>query len=135
MPLQTAVAIAAALLSFTADGNRVTLTLDSGAADLTWINDSAFRFRRTLEGRLPEPLLLSSRLIEVSISKKQLLLSVRQLDGKPLMRDATPPEAIAGGVEWTRVSPEAPFYGLGPRSEPEFDLRGKSVDTDRPFLL
>jgi hypothetical protein len=83
----------------------------------------------------PEAVVITSRLVELSISKKGVLVTVRQHDGGPLMQDASPPVSVAGGVEWTRVAPPGPFYGLGPRSDLELDLRGKQIDTDRAFLL
>ena len=153
MPLQAAAAVVATLVSFAADGNRIALNLDRGSAELVWINDSTFRFRRSLAGPLaewrpakpeavafqihetPGALRVFSRLIEVSIAKKQLLITVRQRDGTPLMQDASPPQPSADGVEWSRVSPPGAFYGLGPRPEPELDRRGKDIETHRAFLL
>jgi hypothetical protein len=153
MPLQAAAAVAAALISFAADGDRITLTLDRGAAEVAWVNDGAFRYRRTLDGPLPEArppkhdpvaiqihetpdrLLISSRLIEVSVSKKLLLIGARAIGGDALMQDGGPPQVVAGGVQWSRVSPAGPFYGLGPRAEPELDLRGRVIETDHPFLV
>jgi len=151
--MQAAAALVATLVSFAADGNRFVLNLDHGAAEVTWINESTFRYRRVLEGALPEwrpakgdlvalqvkdtpdALLISSRLIELSIAKKGVLISVRQRDGTPLMQDAEPAAATANGVEWARRAPPGPFYGLGPRPEMELDLRGKRIETDKAFLL
>jgi len=153
MPLQAAAAVAAALISFAADGDRVGLTLDRGSAEMVWIDDGAFRYRRTLDGPLPaapppkhdpvaiqvkdtpERVLISSRLVEVAISKERLLLSVRAIGGDALMQDAGAPQSVPGGVEWSRVSPPGPFYGLGPRAVPTLDLRSSVVDTDHPFLV
>jgi len=158
--MQAVGVVIAALISFAADGNRIALKLDHGAAEITWVNESTFRYRRTLVGQAmppvqpaegrpladtdlvpleiketPDALVILSRLIELSVSKKGVLLSVRQRDGTPLMQDAEPPVTTGDGVEWTRTSPPGPFYGLGPRAEPELDLRGKRIETDRAFLL
>jgi hypothetical protein len=151
--MQAAGVVVAALVSFAVNGNRVTLKLDHGAAEVVWLDESTFRYRRVLEGALPEwqppkrdavplqvkdspdALRISSRTIELAISRKDLLVSVRDNSGKELMRDAGPPDTTGNTVGWRRVSPPGPFYGLGPRAEPQLDLQGKEIETQRPFLL
>jgi hypothetical protein len=151
--MQAAGVIVAALVSFAVNGNRVALQLDHGSGEIVWLDERTFRFRRALDGALPQwqapkrdavqlqvkdsadTLRISSRVVELSIPKKDLLVSVRDTAGKELMRDAGPPEQVAGTVVWRRVSPPGPFYGLGPRAEPVLDLRGRAIETARPFLL
>ena len=151
--MQAAGVVVAALVSFAVNGNRIVLRLDHGAAEVVWLDESTFRYRRVLDGALPawqpskrdavplevkespHSLRISSRVIGLEISKKDLLVSVRDRGGKELMRDAGTPEAAGVGVAWRRASPPGPFYGLGPRAEPQFDLRGKEIETERPFLL
>lgn len=151
--MQAAGVVVATLVSFAVNGNRIVLKLDHGAAEVVWLDESTFRFRRVLDGSLPEwqpprrdavplqvkdspeALRISSRVIELAISKRDLLVAVRDSGGKELMRDAGPPEPTGGGVALRRVSPPGPIYGLGPRAEPQLDLRGKEIETDRPFLL
>jgi hypothetical protein len=153
MPPQ-ALAAVATLLSFAPQGNRIEFHLDRGSAEMVWLTPSSFRFRRALEGRLegirvpePEPVTLAiddapgrvavrSRFLEVSIQKSGLLVRVRRLDGTPLMTDLTEPRAAERGVVWERQSPPgAQFYGLGPRTAEDFDVRGSAVDTEVPFLV
>lgn len=153
MPYQ-ALAALATLLTATPHGNRVELALDRGSAELVWLSPSTFRFRRVLEGDLPKsdsptrdlvPIEISdsptavklrSHEIEVTIRKKGALVSVQRFDGAPLMEDLSEPRSEAAGVIWERRSPAgAEFYGLGPRTEGEFGLRGRSVRADRPFLI
>ena len=52
------------------------------------------------------------------------------------MLDLSDARSEAGGVVWERRSlPGASFYGLGPRTDATFDLRGKSVRAEVPFLV
>lgn len=153
MPAQ-ALAAVATLLGFVPHGNLVELQLDHGSAELVWITPSTFRFRRVLEGPLPaakskesDPVTvqaddvpgavrLRSRYLDVVIQKHGLLLRVRRLDGTPLMTDLSEPRSEAAGVTWERQSPlGAQLYGLGPRTDTVFDLRGKSLRAEVPFLL
>ena len=53
MPAQ-ALAAMATLLACVPHGNRIELQLDRGGAELLWVTPSTFRFRRTLDGLLPE---------------------------------------------------------------------------------
>src|SRR5579862_883359 len=153
MPPQTLAAVAT-LLSFVSNDNRIELRLDRGAAELVWVSPSTFRFRRTLDGPLPnlktenrapvavdideEPGLVRvrSKFLEVSIQKRGLLVRVRRFDGSPLMTDLTEPAASNGAIAWERESPAgARFYGLGPRTDLGFDLRGKTAVGPSPLLL
>ena len=134
MPPQ-ALAAVATLLSFAAQGNRIDFKLDHGAAELTWVSDNTFRFRRSLEGPLPAAatetpkpvevnvddlpgvVRLRSKRIEVRIQKHGLLVSVNGPDGQQLMTDVSEPHAVpGGGVEWERAMPPGVrYYGLGAR--------------------
>ena len=153
MPPQ-ALAAVATLLAFLPHGNRIELQLDRGNAELIWITPSTFHFRRVLNGPLHpsaeaahEPvaittddtggqLRLRSRLIEVTIEKQGVKVGVRRLDGTPLLLDLSEARSEAGGVIWERQAlPGAAFYGLGPGTDGGFDLRGKSVRAEVPFLL
>ena len=52
------------------------------------------------------------------------------------MQDLTEPRSEAAGVTWERSCRRAPtFYGLGPRLEATFGLRGKSMRAESPFLV
>lgn len=152
MPPQ-ALAALVTLIGVAPHGNRVELRLDRGAGELVWVTSSAFRFRRTLDGALPEAktpgeqpveveieelpgtVRLRSKFIEVSIQKNGVLVRVRRLDGSPLMADSTEAAPAGASVEWERqIRPEARHYGLGPRADSTFDLRGKTPRPDSPFL-
>jgi hypothetical protein len=153
MPPQ-ALAAVATLLSFAPHGNRIELQLDRGSAELVWVTRGTFRFRRVLEGPLPpvawtdrKPVALQtedspdavrfrSKALEVTIRKQGLLVRVSRLDGAPLMNDLSPPRSEAGGVAWERQALSGvAFYGLGPRTDPTFDTRGKSLRAETPFLI
>jgi hypothetical protein len=150
-----AVAAMAMLLGFAVHGNRVELRLDHGSAELVWLTPSTFHFRRVLDGPLrhapeesareafpvqsedaPGELRLRSRLLEVTIARQGLLLSVRRINGPTLMVDLTAPSSEAGGVAWERqMQPGADFFGLGPRTDPTFSVRGKSLAAEIPLLV
>lgn len=149
-----ALAAVATLLSFAPHGNRIELQLDHGSAELEWVTASTFRFRRVLSGRLPDvksketeavaiqaddvpgAVRLRSKYLDVTIQKHGLLVRVRKLDGSTLLADLSEPRSEAAGVTWERQSPAgAQLYGLGPRVDAVFDLHGKSVRAEVPFLL
>ena len=148
-----ALALAATLVSFAVSGDRVEFTLDYGRAEITWLTANTFRYRRSLEGPLepvrasagavkltvretPAGVLLSSGVIEVEVSRRGALVSVRKPDGSPVMSDATEPKTEDGRVVWHReMPPEVRLYGLGARAGSGFDLRGRAVAADVPFLF
>jgi hypothetical protein len=149
-----ALAVLATILGVTPHGNQVAVRLDHGSAELVWVTPSAFRFRRVLEGALPEvdrpadepvqfevddttgSVRLRSKFIEVTLQKRGALVRVRRLDGTVLMTDLSEPQESGSGVAWDRqMFPEARYYGLGPRTDAAFDLRGKSAQPESPFLF
>jgi hypothetical protein len=148
-----ALAALATVLAFTPHGNRIDFQLDRGAAEIVWLSPSSFHFRRSLDGPLaarkaavssvtlevddtPAAVLVRSPFVEVTIRKRGVLVRVRALDGTPLLSDAGEPVAAGAGVEWERESPAAVrYYGLGPRTDVFFDLRGKLQASDAPFLF
>jgi hypothetical protein len=138
MPAQ-ALAAVATLLSFAPHGNRVEFQLDHGSAELVWATSSTFRFRRVLEGPLPavkpkggeakdsEPVTITADDLPGAVRLRSRYLDVAIL---------TEPRSEAAGVTWERQSPSgARLYGLGPRTDTVFDLRGKSIRAEVPFLL
>jgi alpha-glucosidase (family GH31 glycosyl hydrolase) len=152
MPPQ-ALAALVTLIGVVPHGNRLELKLDHGAGELVWVTPSAFHFRRVLEGALPDAtppaqgpveveveelpgqVRVRSKFVEVSIQKNGVLVRVRRLDGAPLMEDASEAQPSGAGVSWERsMRPESRYYGLGPRPEDAFDLRGKTAQPDEPFL-
>jgi hypothetical protein len=153
MPAQ-ALAAMATLLACVPHGNRIELQLDRGGAEMLWVTPSTFRFRRTLDGLLPELqaanrerveveiddtpgiLRLRTKFLDIAIQKHGVLLRVRRADGVPLMTDLSEPEPAAGGVTWDRqMAPGEEFYGLGPSTDPGFGLRGKVVRAEVPLLI
>jgi hypothetical protein len=135
-------------------GNRIELQLDRGSAELIWISPATFHFRRVLNGPLHpsvetahEPVAIStedsggqlrmrSRVLAVTIEKQGMKIAAQRLDGTSLILDLTDARSEAGGVVWERQAlPGASFYGLGPRTDATFDLRGKSVRAEVPFLV
>jgi hypothetical protein len=153
MPAQ-ALAAMATLLACVPHGNRIELQLDRGSAEMLWVTPSTFRFRRTLDGILPElqaavrepvevaiddtpgTLRLRTKFLDIAIPKHGVLLRVRRVDGVPLMTDLSEPAPAAGGVTWERQAlPGVEFYGLGPSTDLDLGLRGKMVRADVPLLI
>jgi hypothetical protein len=149
-----ALAALATLLAFVPHGNRIELQLDRGSAELIWISPATFHFRRVLNGPLHpsaevahEPVAIStedtggqlrvrSGVLAVTIQKQGMKVAAHRLDGTPLMLDLTDARSEAGGVIWERQAPPgASFYGLGQRTDATFNLRGKSVRAEVPFLV
>ena len=149
-----ALAVLATILGASPHGNQIEVRLDHGSAELVWVTPSAFRFRRVLEGRLPEEaaknrepvqfevddtagaVRVRSRFVEVTLQKRGALVRVRRLDGSPLMTDLTEPQPSGTGVTWDRqLFTEARYYGLGPRADAVFDLRGKTAQPEAPLLF
>src|SRR5207245_8564336 len=123
-------------------------------AELRWLSPGTFRFRRVLNGELPKiawtdrdpvaietadtpaAVRLRTRALEVTVSKRGVLVEVRRVDGVPLMQDLSEPQSEAVGVIWERqVAPGIDFFGLGPRTDPTFALRGKNVRAETPMLV
>ncbi len=76
-----------------------------------------------------------SRFIEVSIRKSGVLVRVQRLDGAPLMEDLSEARESGSGVTWAReLRGAARYYGLGPRADSVFDLRGKTAQPESAFL-
>jgi hypothetical protein len=145
-------AILATVLGVASHGNRIELKLDRGSGELVWVTPSAFRFRRVFDGMLaqmkdrdavpydvddtPGAVRVRSKFIEVTIQKRGALVSVQRSDGSKLMSDLSEARSTGNGVEWDReLLPQARYYGLGPRADAVFDLRGKSPQPDTPFLF
>jgi alpha-glucosidase (family GH31 glycosyl hydrolase) len=154
MPTQS-LAAAALLASVAIHGNRVELQLNQGAAEIAWVTDSTFRLRHALAGTLPADVTpqkqavavrametpgaytISSKLLDVTLHKHGLLVEVRHRDGAVLMRDLSEARPRAdGGVAWERAAhPSDRFFGLGPRADSTFDLRGKVVRRAMGMLI
>jgi alpha-glucosidase (family GH31 glycosyl hydrolase) len=139
------------LLGVIPHGNRIELKLDHGAGEMVWVSASAFRFRRTngplrVTAMAAEPVEVEvdetpalvrvrSKFVEVTIQKSGVLIRVRKADGTPLMADLTEAEESGGRVSWTReMQAGVRYYGLGPRVDAGFDLRGKTARPESPLL-
>jgi hypothetical protein len=156
MPFQ-ALAAAATLLTVAPHGNRIELQLDRGDAEVVWVSPGTFRFRRVLNGKLPdtgtprregEPpvtvqvidgaddIRLRTRVLEVIVTRKGVRVEVRRAGGERLVHDVSGAESGASGVTWEReAAAGADFYGLGPRADAAFSLLGKSLRAEVPFFI
>jgi hypothetical protein len=153
--LAQSLAATATLLSFALHGNRIELKLNQGAAELVWVTQSTFRFRHSLDAPLaqmtwadkenvgvravetPGDITFESKFLRVSIQRRGLLVKVRKYDGTLLTGDLTEARPRdGGGVEWEISAGQSEsFFGLGPRADVNFDLRGKVIRTSNPMLV
>jgi alpha-glucosidase (family GH31 glycosyl hydrolase) len=84
----------------------------------------------------PGAVRIRSDFLDVTVQKHGLLVRVRNADGQAVMGDLTEPRQEGDTIVWEREMPaSARFYGLGPRVDASFDLRGKKAETDVPFLI
>src|SRR5262249_44132493 len=126
-------------------------------AEVVWVSPGAFRFRRVLNGKLPdaetprregEPpvsvqvidgaddIRLRTRVLEVVVTRKGVRVDVRRAGGERLVHDVSSAESGASGFTWEReAGPGADFYGLGPRADAAFSLFGKSLRAEVPFFI
>jgi Glycosyl hydrolases family 31 len=143
--MQAAAALAT-LIGFAAHGNVVELRLDRGSAQVEWVSPSTFRVKRSAaaeggwQAEAPAPLLfevtetpdsvvMRSKVLEVAIEKRGVLLRVRNRQGTELMSE------VESDSAWVRQAPAGSrFYGLGPRTDGGFDLSGTRQTTREPFL-
>ena len=149
-----ALAAVATLLSFAPQGNRIEFQLDHGSAEMTWVSNSTFHFRRSLDGPLskleekakdpvsvhiddtPGALRITTQDLDVTVQKHGLLVRVRKTDGKELSADLSEPKPDETGVAWERAMPAGVrYYGLGPLAAPSLDHRGTAVNAEVPFLI
>src|SRR5215475_4093542 len=153
--LAQSLAATATLLSFALHGNRIELKLNQGAAELVWVTQSTFRFRHSLDAPLaqmtwadkenvgvravetPGDITFESKFLRVSIQRRGLLVKVRKYDGTLVTGDLTEARPRdGGGVEWESSAGQSEsFFGLGPRTDVNFDLRGRVIRTSNPMLV
>jgi hypothetical protein len=130
------------------------MKLNQGAAEMVWVSPSTFRFRRSLAGPLarvkvmereapnlkaaetPSALVISTKYVEATVQKRGLLVSVRKTDGSPLMSDLTEARPQGNGVVWERAAGmQDRYFGLGPRADPSYELRGKVARPASALLI
>lgn len=124
-----------------------------GKLVLEWITDSTFRFCRDwgagcsesgartnkLEivcAESSERLECTSKYLKVEVEKEGFRVRVQNLKEKLLMEDVAGLVRNEEGIAATRaVSEGERFYGLGPRTDPGVDSRGKVIEAFEPFLV
>ncbi len=142
------------LVSHTRSGNRIELRLNDGGAELEWITSGCFRFGRWWDARVSPvqagdreavefgvketagSLTLSTESLVVDLSKPGMRVRVVSAEGVPLMTDLTEIRRDGGELWWERAAPPGTrYFGLGPRSDPNLNARGQSIQAEKPFLL
>lgn len=136
------------------EGDAFRLKLSDGHADIDWISAHSFRFRRdwlaepvqrppsTVDAiplqvsDTPATLEIKSKALTLTVAKHPLRLSVKSAKGVLLLQQADDEfrDTDSARISFQTTLSER-FFGLGPRTEPDLNLRGKVIDTNRPFLL
>lgn len=144
---------AAEVTSYRRTDGRVSFALDAGEAQIDWLSDSTFRFRRSFAGPLPKQaappapaalevddagreLLFRTRHLAVSVRKRGLAVRVKKSDGTVVFEDLAPAEYAGGVLRLARAAaPEVRLYGLGPRADAGLNARGKTLRAGIPLLV
>ncbi|MCC6538330.1 MAG: hypothetical protein IT162_12310 [Bryobacterales bacterium] len=136
---------------------RLNLTLldwESGAGELEILNPSTFRFLRCpskpCAGRNPATEAVPFQTVETAaafeVKTSYLEIRVRKIDGGlmvksyrgvQLLDEVVPAGARPKGLHFAMKSAAATerFYGLGPRTDAELNLRSQALRTSRPLLI
>ncbi|MCX6596467.1 MAG: hypothetical protein NTV70_08880 [Acidobacteria bacterium] len=145
---------AADVVQVVRDGDAFRLKLADGHADIDWVSAHSFRFRRDWlaepiqrqpssvdavplqVSETPTTLEIKSSALMVTVAKRPLRVSIKSAKGVWLLQQAGDEtrDADSARISFQAASTER-FFGLGPRTDPELNLKGKVVDTNRPFLL
>jgi Glycosyl hydrolases family 31 len=141
------------VLAYSRQGNRILLALTDGSADIEWLSDSTFRFRRAWtrpllaeSGRVSpsisltivdgtDSVTLETRVLRLILDRKNLRIRVETRAGVSGMVETTAAERHAGNIWCERTAPEGVrYYGLGARTDPGLDARGKTISALKPVL-
>jgi len=134
-------------------GNRFTLRLNDGRAELAWVSASTFRFardwnkqpsrnRRGADDRVEVSdfdtgyaVEFRTRYLTVEIRKSDLKLRVKDGQGSLLMEETAGARREGGAVVLEGpLSAAERIYGLGVQALGALDRRGVKTETERPFL-
>jgi hypothetical protein len=142
------------LLSYSRQGNLVSLRCGQGSAAVEWVSPSTFRFRRSWsDPRLDEEtakrdpvefaieessasLSFRTKELLLQVAKDGLLVRVQTANGTALLTDLTEPQKEAGAITWERAAPAGVrYYGFGARDDPKIDARGRRIRALKPFFI
>jgi hypothetical protein len=134
-------------------GNRFTLRLDDGRAELDWVSASTFRFLRSWDHQPSRhrpggagPVAVSdfdtgpavefrTRYLVVEVRKSDLRLTVRDGQGGLLLAETAGARREGGAVVLeTALNAAEHIYGLGMETLGPLDRRGMTLATRSPFL-
>lgn len=135
-------------------GNRFTLKLDDGRAELDWVSAAAFRFARDWTGQPSsharpgggDPVAVSmsdagsavefrTRYLVVEVRKSDLRLLIRDGEGSVLLAENAGASRQGGAVVLeSALKVNERIYGLGAETAGPLDRRGMKIAASRPFL-
>ena len=134
-------------------GNRFTLKLDDGRAELDWVSASTIRFARDWTGQPSrnrpggsDPVEVSdfdaglavefrTRYLVLEIRKSDLRLTVKDGQGEMLMAETAGVRREGGAVVLeSSLGVSEHIYGLGMQTLGALDRRGAKLDTERAYL-
>ena len=133
--------------------NLTLLEFETGGGEIEILNPSTFRFVRCrikpCAGRTPSQDPVEFRtaetnlafefrttFIEIRVRKNDGGLMVKSRHGVEMLDEIVAPAPAPPGLFFQRRAPEGErFFGLGPRTGADLNLRGQLVATDRPLLI
>ncbi len=152
MPL-LAFLVLAAVLPWDRQGDRFTLKLEDGHAELDWVNPSTFRFARqwgtgpsrnrpgasapvdVAQSDTGPAVEFRSTYLVVSVRKSDLRLRITDGRGKLLMAESAGVRHEDGAIVLeTALSRDEHIYGLGAETPGPLDRRGSTLSATRGFL-
>ena len=146
-------ALSGARPSWTWDRRGAQFPLPDGSLEIQWISPSSFALIRRWLDSTPSPRLpyrqveftafeegegveLRTRYLSVQVDKKSFLLTVKDDEGRLLLRETAPARRSRDRVTLQfALQKDEQIYGLGPRSEPELNARGRRLTTRHPLLI
>lgn len=152
--LAVVAAQAASVERVSRSGNRFDLKLTDGSAAIDFISDSSFRFARVWKGSPPvlrvsrrdetelavsessQALRIRAKHLVLTVDKRTVKLSTAEVDDTPLLVEPDALERVNGTVVLHRAAPvSARYFGLGARPDVHMNVRGRVVNSERPFLI
>jgi hypothetical protein len=147
----------AAITSHSRRGNLTLITLSDGAAEISWISESSFRFTRcwtpvclsrepakeAIEVAITSPggsLVWETRYVRLRMDRATLALRAELVSDKSLLfEEGAPAHTKPAGLEAAvRLEPAERIYGFaayGLGAEGKLDVRGERVSTAIPLFL
>ncbi len=91
---------------------------------------------RVLRAETETKIRFETRYLRVELDKRTWAVQVWDREGICILEEPEGPKPTStGSFVRRRVGPKERFYGLGARTEANVNLRGRIIESDRPFLI